>query len=229
MSSPLPWGTPSRMSSTTTSASSLSAILRAAVAPTFPEPITLTFLFTGLSSSLGQPPSVWSASVPSVRRGASHSCRDARVVRPVRMRRPFRSRPRDLHYKIFNRKCGKPCGKMSRQELVNRIKRDILAICTIVVRQGHRQRFPANGETLYCTAARTRRRRPDATGRPNHRATPSMKIVISDALPTTAADLLRDVGWTVDAQPVAPATSSKRLSQTLTASSCAARRRSMPT
>src|SRR6266581_5641924 len=43
-SSPLPWGTPSMMSMSTTSASSLEAIQWAAVAPTFPEPTMVTFL-----------------------------------------------------------------------------------------------------------------------------------------------------------------------------------------
>src|SRR6266540_3536645 len=45
MSSPLPCGTPGRMSMSTTSASSLSAIERAAVAPTLPEPTTVTLRF----------------------------------------------------------------------------------------------------------------------------------------------------------------------------------------
>src|SRR5215469_262651 len=43
-SRPLPWGTPSMMSMSTTSASSLDAIQWAAVAPTLPEPTILTFL-----------------------------------------------------------------------------------------------------------------------------------------------------------------------------------------
>src|SRR5579864_7083965 len=42
-SRPLPWGTPSMMSMSTTSASSLEAIQWAAVAPTFPEPTIVTF------------------------------------------------------------------------------------------------------------------------------------------------------------------------------------------
>ena len=45
MSSPLPCGMPSMMSTRTTSASSRSAILCASVAPTFPAPTTVTFLF----------------------------------------------------------------------------------------------------------------------------------------------------------------------------------------
>src|SRR5580700_10415311 len=43
-SSPLPCGTPSMISIRTTSANSLAAIQCAAVAPTFPEPTTVTFL-----------------------------------------------------------------------------------------------------------------------------------------------------------------------------------------
>ena len=43
-SRPLPWGTPSMMSISTTSASSAAAIQCAAVAPTLPEPTTVTFL-----------------------------------------------------------------------------------------------------------------------------------------------------------------------------------------
>src|SRR5271157_3744725 len=42
-SSPLPCGTPSMMSISTTSQSSFAAIQCAAVAPTFPEPTTVTF------------------------------------------------------------------------------------------------------------------------------------------------------------------------------------------
>src|SRR5436305_3455305 len=48
-SSPLPWGTPSMMSMSTTSASSLPAIQWAAVAPTLPAPTTVTFLRMGNS------------------------------------------------------------------------------------------------------------------------------------------------------------------------------------
>src|SRR5271165_3585587 len=43
-SSPLPCGTPSIMSMRTTSHNSLAAIQCAAVAPTFPDPTTVTFL-----------------------------------------------------------------------------------------------------------------------------------------------------------------------------------------
>src|SRR5215469_8362226 len=43
-SNPFPWGTPSMMSMSTTSHNSLAAIQCAAVAPTLPEPTTVTFL-----------------------------------------------------------------------------------------------------------------------------------------------------------------------------------------
>src|SRR5689334_21879336 len=43
-SRPLPWGTPSMMSMRTTSPNSAAAIQCAAVAPTFPDPTTVTFL-----------------------------------------------------------------------------------------------------------------------------------------------------------------------------------------
>src|SRR5688500_5360328 len=41
----LPWGTPSTMSTPPTSASSVAALACATVAPTFPPPTTVTFVF----------------------------------------------------------------------------------------------------------------------------------------------------------------------------------------
>src|SRR5687768_11755424 len=51
MSSPLPWGMPSRMSMRTTSLTSRSASRWARVAPTLPPPTTVTFRFIAILSS----------------------------------------------------------------------------------------------------------------------------------------------------------------------------------
>src|SRR5688500_1069293 len=59
----LPWGTPSTMSTTTTSASSFAAIPCATVAPTFPPPTTVTFVF------IAKPRVVCNLRAHSIRKG----------------------------------------------------------------------------------------------------------------------------------------------------------------
>src|SRR5207248_7612374 len=72
-SSPLPCGTPSMMSMRTTSQSSLAAIQCAAVAPTLPEPTTVTFFLINDPLRRGQAVST-STYAPSLRRGGRATC-----------------------------------------------------------------------------------------------------------------------------------------------------------
>ena len=78
---------------------------------------------------------------------------------------------------------------MPRQTDANQTKRDVPAICTIVVRQATRRSVTRKRVGIILYGSRGPHPHPD-----------SMKIVIADSLPDSAADLLRAEGWKVAAR-----------------------------
>ena len=212
MSRPLPCGTPSRMSRTTTSASSLSAMLLAAVAPTLPDPIDADF---SIHDAFSTP---FTAGRPATD-AARLPCHAPGIA-------PWRENS------IFTENLWNPGG------IAPMAVREPPAIGAVDPVVGESPRaaayytavhFPSRpaahggpGPAARGDAAglaqgppavrrRPRRHRSDPEIHPNFsRSEHRMKIVIADPLPPSAADLLREQGWTVDAESGRPRPRSSR-------------------
>src|ERR1041385_2084254 len=185
MSRPMPAAFDSAISMMTTSASSFSAIWRATVAPTFPAPpTTVTLRFMNL-----------------LRRERLVATNDEPIRSCHRSRR--RSYSQFLLKTLLKRSALCPRSPTDPEQFSGLHNRSATVTATIHGGTENTEDLGIPRSSLCLLGSRSQPQiilgktstRSDASSR-----TPTLKIVIADDLPSSALDLLRAEGWTVDAR-----------------------------